>query len=487
MELQKVNVKDFDLSTLKEGEILDIPRYQELSLVLKTLESETIKDNINSEFIQGLKSLIEEWSISTPDYSRPLEGEVVEERKTSTLGIYYSKDKNFRVMFDPKNIDRIHLVKGNTGDLLPRIGFDFFVEYLDSLDLSSEDSFIKSLKKRVEYRQSLSKNKLKNSSKKSKAKDIVESYHYLEQFGNTSYHKEAEKMIVDLFKSAKKENFDLHRNETIIFYGNLHDLLSKDVKDKVKKLVYDLWKSEQGSLFELFKKIFVSNKILDKEELHKYLKEVFLKDCVSNLKKWPISSSSTLDKIEFSEVLMIVDEFSSYYHLKEEDLKNVDEFKFRFLNEYSILKLKEFYNDFEEEKDCKQLFVDLFEQSLRFSEGKLAIKFQSLSLLSNYLLLDMISDKGYKYSLIGTSARSEEDYRMTMDELNRLSNNLKNYSSNVKAAQTILVPEGSKDYLKGVAKLKGSDDTFIELIEKSLDEVKSDCLNNIKENYLLIK
>lgn len=46
MELQKVNVKDLDPSTLKEGEILDIPRYQELSLVLKALESETIKDNI---------------------------------------------------------------------------------------------------------------------------------------------------------------------------------------------------------------------------------------------------------------------------------------------------------------------------------------------------------------------------------------------------------------------------------------------------------
>lgn len=163
MELQKVNVKDFDPSTLKEGEILDIPRYQELSLVLKALESEVIKDNINSEFVKGAKSLIEEWSISVPNYSRPLEGEIVEERKTTTLGVYYSKDKNFRVMLDPQNIDRIHLVKGNTGDLLPRIGFDFFVEYLDSLDLSSEDSFIKSLKDRVEYRQSLSKSELKNS------------------------------------------------------------------------------------------------------------------------------------------------------------------------------------------------------------------------------------------------------------------------------------------------------------------------------------
>lgn len=90
MELQKVNVKDFDPSSLKDGQVLDIPRYQELSLVLKALESKTIKDNINSEFIEEVKSLIEEWSISTPDYSRLLEGEFVEERKTTTLGIYYS-------------------------------------------------------------------------------------------------------------------------------------------------------------------------------------------------------------------------------------------------------------------------------------------------------------------------------------------------------------------------------------------------------------
>ena len=117
----------------------------------------------------------------------------------------------------------------------------------------------------------------------------------------------------------------------------------------------------------------------------------------------------------------------------------------------------------------------------------MAIYLESLSLLDNYLLLDVISEKGYSYSLLGTLARSEKDYRMTMDELDRLSNDLKSYSSNVKSSQTILVPEGSKDYLKGVAKLKGSDDKLIELIEKSLYEVKSDCLNNIKENYLLIE
>lgn len=154
-----------------------------------------------------MKSLIEEWSISTPDYSRLLEGEFVEERKTTTLGIYYSEDKNFRVMFDPKNIDRIQIAKDNTENLLPRIGFDFFVEYLDSLDVSSEDGFIKSLKTRVEYHLFLLKSELKNSSKEIKAKYIVESYHYLEQFDNKSYHKEAMKKILDLFKCAKKRKF----------------------------------------------------------------------------------------------------------------------------------------------------------------------------------------------------------------------------------------------------------------------------------------
>ena len=184
---------------------------------------------------------------------------------------------------------------------------------------------------------------------------------------------------------------------------------------------------------------------------------------------------------------MILDVFSSHHKLKEDELKNIDEFKFKILNEYSILKLKEFYNDFEGEKDYKQLFVDLLEQALRFSEGKLAVKFQSLSLLDNYLLLDILSKNGYKYSLVGTSARSEEDYRMTMDELNRLSSNLTNYSFEENNKQTILVPKGSKDYLKGAAKLKGLDDTFIELIEKNLDEVELDSFKEIEENYLLIK
>ena len=97
MELQKVNVKDFDQLTLKEGEILDIPQYQELSLVLKALESESIKENINSEFVEEVKEFVRYWSISTPDFSR--DTSEYSARKVTTLGIYYSEDKGFRVMF----------------------------------------------------------------------------------------------------------------------------------------------------------------------------------------------------------------------------------------------------------------------------------------------------------------------------------------------------------------------------------------------------
>lgn len=97
----------------------------------------------------------------------------------------------------------------------------------------------------------------------------------------------------------KKENFGFRRRETIVFYGNLHDLLSTDIKDKVKKMVYDLWKQKQGTSFDLFKKIFISNKVLDKEELYKYLEEVFLKNGVSSLKNGRSPHLSLLTNMNF--------------------------------------------------------------------------------------------------------------------------------------------------------------------------------------------
>lgn len=202
MELQKVNVKDFDQLTLKEGEILDIPQYQELSLVLKALESESIKENINSEFVEEVKEFVRYWSISTPDFSR--DTSEYSARKVTTLGIYYSEDKGFRVMFDPNNLDRTFPKSGKRTNLLPRIGLDFFVEYLDILDIESEDKLLKSIKKRVE--ESLSR--AQNNDEKS-AKDVVNSYLYLNCFNNKSYKKEANKKIIKLFKKIVKSGFEL--------------------------------------------------------------------------------------------------------------------------------------------------------------------------------------------------------------------------------------------------------------------------------------
>ena len=231
MELQKVNVKDFDPSTLKGGEILDIPRYQELSLVLKALDSESIKENINSEFIEEANKLVKYWSFCTPDFSR--DTREYSARKVTTLGIYYSEDKGFRVMFDPKDLDRISLAMGQTSNLLPRIGLDFFVESLDILDIESEDKLLESLKKRAE--ESLSR--VKNNDNKS-AKNVVDSHSYLDCFNNKAYKKEADKKIIKLFKKVIKSGFELYSNETIIFLKSWNDGVGRDVKDKLKKTVF---------------------------------------------------------------------------------------------------------------------------------------------------------------------------------------------------------------------------------------------------------
>ena len=57
MNLQKNKVEEFDISSLKDVKNLDVPGYCELFLVLKELESELIKENINSEFVKEADKL----------------------------------------------------------------------------------------------------------------------------------------------------------------------------------------------------------------------------------------------------------------------------------------------------------------------------------------------------------------------------------------------------------------------------------------------
>lgn len=129
MELQKVNVKDFDPSTLKGGEILDIPRYQELSLVLKALDSESIKENINSKFIEEAKKLKDDIS-------------------GFEFGIYYSVNNGFVFKYDPRNIPVYSQSEYINLNQMPRLGFDFFIENIDNLNTSSPEDMLESL---IEY------------------------------------------------------------------------------------------------------------------------------------------------------------------------------------------------------------------------------------------------------------------------------------------------------------------------------------------------
>mgnify|MGYP000924226126 FL=1 len=490
MELQKVNVKDFNPSTLKEGEILDIPQYRELSLVLKALESELIKENINSEFVEEAKEFVRYWSISTPDFSRDTNEDSA--RKVTTLGIYYSEDKGFRVMFDPNNLDRTFPKSGKRTNLLPRIGLDFFVEYLDILDIESEDRFLKSLKKRVE--ESLSRAQ-KNDEKS--AKDVVDSYLYLNCFNNKSYKKEANKKIIKLFKKIVKSGFELYSNETIIFLNSWNDGVGSDVKNKLKKLSLETLKQKEDGLYVLFKKLYFLNKVLEKDDLHQCLNDtnVLKADYLSDIKL--LERYIVINKEIFFDVLNILDEFSLAYQDNWLKTEGINGFKFKLLMEYPLYMMDHLYNNFKTYEDCEKFSSDLLEGALKLSEGKFAIKFHRLVAYLDDKLFDFISNKHYKYTLVGVFPKSDEEYvgafskpkegyRLVLESLDRLINDFDRISTVKLGNNKILVPRGSKSYIQGVLELKGSYNELKDIIENNLEEVEPEVLNNLKENYLVL-
>ena len=491
MELKKVNVDDFDPSTLKEGPVLDIPQYRELSLVLKALESETIKDNINSEFVEEAKEFVRYWSISTPDFSRDTSEDSA--RKVSTLGIYYSEDKGFRVMFDPNNLDRTFPKSGKKTNLLPRIGLDFFVEYLDILDIESEDKLLKSLKKRVE--ESLSR--AQNNDEKS-AKDVVNSYLYLNCFNNKSYKKEANKKIIKLFKKIVKSGFELYSNETIIFLNNWNDGVGSDVKDKLKKLSLETLKQKEDGLYVLFKKIYFLNKVLEKDDLHQCLNDtnVLKADYLSSIRL--LERYIVINKEIFFDVLNILDEFSLAYQENWLKTEGINGFKFKLLMEYPLYMMDFLYNDFKTYEDCEKFSSDLLEGALKLSEGKFAIKFHRLVAYLDDKLFDFISNKHYKYTLVGVFSKYKEDcagafskpkeaYRLVLENLDLLIYDFDRISTVKLGNNKILVPRGAKSYIQGVLELKGSYDELKNIVENNLEEVEPEVLNNLKENHIVLE
>ena len=126
MKLQKNEVEEFDISSLKDVKNLDIPGYCELLLVLKELKSESIKENINSEFIKEVDKL-----------------------KNNNLGfefgVYYSVNNGFVFKFDPRNIPVYSRSEDIDLNQIPRLGFDFFIENIDNLNTSSPEGLLEYL------------------------------------------------------------------------------------------------------------------------------------------------------------------------------------------------------------------------------------------------------------------------------------------------------------------------------------------------------
>lgn len=489
MNLQKVKAKENENSSLGVDVNLDIPRYKELLLVLKELESESIKENINSEFIEEANKLVKYWSFCTPDFSR---GSTEEPSKVTTLGIYYSKDKKFRVMFDPKDLVRISPAMGQTSNLLPRIGLDFFVESLDILDIESEDKLLESLKKRAE--ESLSR--AKNNENKS-AKNVVDSHSYLDCFNNKAYKKEANKKIIKLFKKVIKSGFELYSNETIIFLKSWNDGVGRDVKDKLKKLSLESLEQKEDGLYVLFKKIYFFNKVLEKDDLHQCLNDtnVLKADYLSDIKL--LERYIVINKEIFFDVLNILDEFSLAYQDNWLKTEGINGFKFKLLMEYPLYMMDHLYNNFKTYEDCKKFSSDWLEGALELSEGKFVIKFHRLVAYLDDKLFDFISNKHYKYTLVGVFPKSDEEYvgafskpkegyRLVLESLDRLINDFNRISTVKLGNNKILVPRGSKSYIQGVLELKGSYDELKDIVENNLEEVEPEVLNNLKENHIVL-
>lgn len=126
MNLQKNKVEEFDISSLKDVKNMDVPGYCELFLVLKELESELIKENINSEFVKEADKL-----------------------KNNNLGfefgVYYSVNNGFVLKFDPRNIPVYSQSENIDLNKIPRLGFDFFIENIYNLNTSSPEGMLESL------------------------------------------------------------------------------------------------------------------------------------------------------------------------------------------------------------------------------------------------------------------------------------------------------------------------------------------------------
>ena len=156
------------------------------------------------------------------------------------------------------------------------------------------------------------------------------------------------------------------------------------------------------------------------------------------------------------------------------------------------------YNDFKTYEDCEKFSSDLLEGALKLSEGKFAIKFHRLVAYLDDKLFDFISNKHYKYTLVGVFSKSKEDYagafskpkeayRLVLESLDLLIYDFDRISTVKLGNNKILVPRGAKSYIQGVLEMKGSYDELKDIVENNLEEVEPEVLNNLKENHIVLE
>ena len=478
MNLQKNKVEEFDISSLKDVKNMDIPGYCELFLVLKELESELIKENINSEFVEEADKL-----------------------KNNNLGfefgVYYSVNNGFVLKFDPRNIPVYSQSENIDLNKIPRLGFDFFIENIYNLNTSSPEGMLESL---IEHtKKSLSEfNKNKNDSGKTmygtSNEKIIQKYSYLEFFRNQHCHQNIKESILHNFNKAKNINF-LSFGETIYLRANIHEETPDDILEEVKKLTKNLWGEHNGDIKLLMRAMVASKMFLEKSDLDFYLESVFLKE-TPYVFSYP--KNSNLSRELYLLAIDIIRDFEKEYCQTIEKKDKLNKFKLKIIQGKSFFGLYSLYNDLKMEDDYINLFKDLLVPSSILSKKSIMVDVKGLDFMKFDInkLMSVSKDTDCNIEFFVSSFKddfNEIDAPVPIKNLflseklsSVMNENFFELTSNSVLNKKVIVPIGFKDFIVGFLKLSLFNNEKINIIQNNLEEVEPEVLNNLKENYLVL-
>ncbi len=478
VNLQKVKDEEFDSSSLKDVKNLDIPGYCELLLVLKELESESIKENINSKFIEEAKKLKDDIS-------------------GFEFGIYYSVNNGFVFKYDPRNIPVYSQSEYINLNQMPRLGFDFFIENIDNLNTSSPEDMLESL---IEYtKKSLSefnKNKTNygQTMYSTSSEKIKRKYSYLEFFRNQNCHQNLKESVLYDFNKAKNISF-LSFGETIYLRANIHEETPDDILEEVKKLTKNLWGEHNGDIKLLMRAMVASKMFLEKSDLDFYLESVFLNE-TPYVFSYP--KNSNLSRKLYLLAIDIIRDFEKEHCQTIEKKDKLNKFKLKIIQGKSFFGLYSLYNDLKTEDDYINLFKDLLVPSSILSKKSIMVDVKGLDFMKFDInkLMSVSKDTDCNIEFFVSSFKddfNEIDAPVRIKNLflseklsSVMNENFLELISNSVLNKKVIVPIGFKDFIVGFLKLSLFNNEKINIIQNNLEEVEPEVLNNLKENYLVL-